>query len=126
MNLLPLPAIDRIMDDHGLTAAHIRTLHRPRNMGGTVMYDRGYMQGFRDALAWVLPTQHEWADLPIPDAITELRKGEASIYHPLFADDPMLRVECPTDGWVVVGVEGFCDRCGYPFDDMPQIGGDAA
>lgn len=117
-----MSVVDRIMEDHGLAASAVRRQHHPRNLGGTVMYDRGWWRGFRDAVGYVLRVQGEWESLPIPDALNELRKGEASIYFPLFADDPVLRVECPTDGWVVVGLEGFCDRCGYPFDDMPQIG----
>ena len=75
------------------------------------------------AVAWVTRTQQTWEDLTAVDAIWELRRGEDSIFYPLFKDDPKVWVDCPADlthnpgARVLTDREGYCDDCGYSLID---------
>lgn len=122
--MLEEQALTQIKEDHLISAVSLRALHQPRNLGGTFMYDRGYMRGFWDAVGWLLHMQSEYESLTTGEALAELRKGRGSIYWPLKADDPTIWADCPRDGRVTVGVEGYCDSCGFPFDGMPPISED--
>jgi len=73
------------------------------------------------AIDWYKDSLLEWDDLPVEHAIHELRKGQESIFWPLFMDDQRIWADCPNHGRITVGVEGYCDGCGYPFDDAPHI-----
>jgi hypothetical protein len=80
-----------------------------------VSYKQGHRRGWWDAVEWVLQTQLGWDSLTEGEAIEELRKGGASLYHPLFKDDPRVWVDCPRDGRTVVDATGICDHCLYDF-----------
>lgn len=67
-----------------------------------------YAAGIRAVIA----LQRKWDDLTVDEAVAELRKGEESLFHPLFKDDPTVFADCETcRRRVVVGVEGFCGDC---------------
>lgn len=64
---------------------------------------------------WVLKRQLEWDGLDESDAIQELRKGEASVFYPLFRDNPVLVVDCPRDGRTTITADAVCDHCLFDF-----------
>ena len=108
-------AMNQVRADHGQAAARTLTaLHRKMStLGGFVMLDRGFLQGWWAGIAWVLHMQnHEYDNLTATEAITELRKGEGSIYWPIKKDDPRLWVDCPEGHRTLVGVEAICDEHG--------------
>jgi hypothetical protein len=107
-------AAEQLRADHGLAQAAAETRAYDRTRMG-VSYKTGHRRGFWDGVLYVLQQQALWDSLTEGEAIEELRKGGASLYHPLFKDDPRVWVDCPLDGRVTVGVEGFCDACGYVF-----------
>ena len=72
-------------------------------------------KAFNAGATWVIKMQLEWESLTEAVAIDELRKGEKSIFYPLFREDPRIVADCPKDGAVTVGKEGFCDACGFDF-----------
>lgn len=112
--------MEQLRHDHGAAAGRMETARRPTRVG-TVLWSQGYRQAWWDAFHYILTQQTGWDTLTEAEAILELRKNTASIYYPQFRDDPRIWVDCPRDGRVTVGVEGFCDACGYPFDDSPTI-----
>jgi hypothetical protein len=115
-NAMITDASDQLRHDHGLAqaAAESRAYDRSR-MG--VSYKQGHRRGFWDAVEWVLAQQLEWDNLTEGEAILELRKGQGSIYWPLFREDPRIWVDCPRDGRVTVSKEGTCDRCLFDFSE---------
>lgn len=80
---------------------------------------RAQADAFTAGVEWVTRTQQEWDTLPTVDAIWELRRGEDSIFYPLFKADPRIWVSCPTDtvhipgARVVTDRNGICSDCGY-------------
>lgn len=84
-------------------------------------YTKSQQEAFRAGVDWVTRVQQEWDTLPADDAIWELRRGEDSIFYPLFKDDPRIWVSCPTDtvhipgARVVTDRDGICSDCGYDF-----------
>jgi hypothetical protein len=89
-----------------------------------------YLAGIGD----VLKLQADWYDLPPADAVWELRRGTASIFHPIFADgtgNPTTDVECPSGrvhnpgSRVAVDRDGTCPTCGYDFTSSARIQGDS-
>lgn len=68
-----------------------------------------YIAGGREVIA----RQGEWEGLTESEAIEELRLGVESVFYPLFREDPRIWIDCPRDGRVTCGVEGYCDRCGW-------------
>ena len=76
---------------------------------------RWSQKAFLAGVAWVLGRQGEWEALTEREAILELRKGIDSIYYPIFCDDPRVIGDCPRDGRIALGPEGYCDACGYDF-----------
>lgn len=115
-------AKEQILADHGMALARIRTATRPRALGGYVMYDRGFWAGAQAAIQYMYEQLVDgWESMPAHEAVEELRKGDGSLFYPLFADDPAIWADCPTDGRVTVTVEGFCDSCGFPFDGAPRV-----
>lgn len=114
--MLEEQALTQIKEDHLISAVSLRALHQPRNLGGTFMYDRGYMRGFWDAVGWLLHMQGEYESLTTGEALAELRKGRGSIYWPLKADDPTFWADCPgCEVRVLVDARGLCDACGFDF-----------
>jgi hypothetical protein len=82
-----------------------------------VSYKQGHRRGWWDAVEWVLAQQLEWDNLTEAEAIHELRKGQGSIYFPLFREDPRIFCDCPNHGRVAVGPEGTCDGCLFDFTE---------
>lgn len=106
--------LTQIREDHGLVQARYETAAwTPRIHGMGVSFKQGHRCAWWGAIEWVLKTQAGWEDLTEAEAVGELRKGEGSIYYPLFKNDPRVWVDCPNDGRTVVGVEGICDSCGW-------------
>ena len=61
-------------------------------------YKRGYRQAQADTIVWVMRMLTDGFDnLTAPEVIREMRKGDQSLYWPLFIDDPTV--------WLL------CDRC---------------
>ena len=79
-----------------------------------VSYKRGYRQAQADTIAWVMGKLTDgFDDLTGPEVIRELRKGDQSLYWPLFIDDPtawLLCDHCRTRQ--LFTVEGVCPHCG--------------
>lgn len=71
---------------------------------------------WHDAVTWVICQQQQWDSIDSRTAVLELRKGPASIFYPLFSDDPKITADCPKDGVTVIGSEGYCPHCGFDFD----------
>jgi hypothetical protein len=80
-----------------------------------VSYKTGHRRGFWDGVLYVLQQQALWDSLTEGEAIEELRKGQGSLFWPLFRDDPKILADCPRDGKTAVGIEGLCDHCLYDF-----------
>ena len=112
----PADAPEQIRADYGLIQASRESRaweSHKHNFG--ISYKQGHRRGWWDAVQWVLDAQRGWDALDTPIQVTELGKGQASIYYPLFAHDPKVWADCPNDGRVTVGVEGTCDACLYNF-----------
>jgi hypothetical protein len=107
-------AVDQIRHDHGLAqaAAESRAYNHTRT---GVSYKQGHRRGWLDGILWVLQQQSQWETLTEGEAIAELRKGNGSIYYPLFASDPKVFADCPRDGRTPVDATGICDHCLYEF-----------
>lgn len=84
-----------------------------------------YLQGIRD----VLTLQAGWDTNPAPESIWELRRGEASIFYPLFKEDPTIWVECPSGrvhnpgARVTTDYRGECSDCAYDLVNGPLATG---
>jgi hypothetical protein len=74
---------------------------------------RWSQQAFLAGTRWVVEQQTKWDSLTEREAIHELRKGQDSLFWPLFMNEARVWADCPSDGRVTVGVEGYCDRCGH-------------
>ena len=96
---------------------------RARGTRPLTSYTGEQRRAFLAGVDWVTRTQQEWDTLPTVDAIWELRRGEDSIFYPLFKDDPKVWVDCPADlthnpgARVLTDREGYCDDCGYSLID---------
>jgi hypothetical protein len=78
-------------------------------------YGPAVRTAFTAGAEWVLARLAEWDQLTEAEAIEELRRGDRSVFHPLFKHDPRVWVDCPRDGRITVGPEGTCDRCLFDF-----------
>lgn len=109
-------ATTQLRTDHGLAqaAAESRTYDRTR-IG--VSYRQGHRTGWWQAVEWVLQTQLGWDSLTEGEAIEELRKGQGSVFWPLFREDPRVICDCPNHGRVAIGPEGTCDGCLFDFSE---------
>lgn len=67
------------------------------------------------AVEWVKTTQLTWNDLSEEEALQELRKGEESVFYPLFHYDPTIWATCPNHGRTPISADGICQHCGYDF-----------
>ena len=102
-------------------ARELTRIHRdtkPQPFGSWEMHDRGFMKGARAGALALWGLLLGWDSLPVKDAVLELRKGDRSLYYPMFCDPDFpntqkIWADCPECGRVVVGVEGFCGSCGY-------------
>ena len=94
-------------------AGLIRGLRPLTSMGKS--QEEAFLYGIRT----VLDIQAQWHSFPTVEAIWELRRGEQSIFYPLFREDPTIWVECPSGrvhnpGMRVVSDHtGECGICGY-------------
>ena len=70
-----------------------------------------------EACEWLIARQLDWGNLTASESIEELRKGAQSVFYPLFADDPRVVLDCPLNGRVSIGPEGYCDSCGYDWSN---------
>ncbi|MGW9587464.1 hypothetical protein [Microbacterium sp. NPDC055455] len=111
-NAMVTDASNQLRADHGLAQAAAETRAYDRTRMG-VSYKQGHRRGWWDAIEWVLAQQLEWDNLTETEAIEELRKGQGSVFWPLFRDDPTVRIDCERDGPVVVTAEGYCPHCGW-------------
>jgi len=89
---------------------------RDGRLYGHTKYIQNGRTAFAAGVAWVLARQREWENVPVREALHELRKGDASVFFPLFEHDPTLWADCPRDGRVTITKEGYCDRCLFDFD----------
>lgn len=83
--------------------------------GKQYAYGRVGRDSFAAGVRWVLDRQQAWDSLTEREAIRELRNPD-SIFRPLYeAGGGTIWADCPRDGRITVGTEGFCDRCGFDF-----------
>jgi hypothetical protein len=78
-------------------------------------YGPAVRTAFTAGAEWVLARLTEWDQLTEAEAVEELRRGDRSVFHPLFAADPKINADCPRDGRVVIDQSGICDHCLYDF-----------
>jgi hypothetical protein len=109
-------AAEQLRADHGLAQAAAETRAYDRTRMG-VSYKTGHRRGFWDGVLYVLQQQALWDSLTEGEAIEELRKGQGSLFWPLFRDDPRIFCDCPNHGRVAVGPEGTCDGCLFNFTE---------
>ncbi|MBC8726084.1 hypothetical protein F6X37_32470 [Paraburkholderia sp. 31.1] len=85
-------------------------------------YTQSQQEAFTAGVDWVIAQQLAWADLTVTDAIWELRRGNLSIFYPLFQENginPQIGVDCPSDRVHPAGLiqptnrDGFCLTCGF-------------
>lgn len=90
---------------------------RPLNTVG-----KSQEEAFLAGIRMVLEAQRAWDTYPTPEAVWELRRGEQSIFYPLFhdgTDEPTITVECPSGRVHNPGMRvtttrrGECSDCGY-------------
>lgn len=82
----------------------------------TMYTGRGVLQKrtWDAAVKWVITTQLDWESLTDSVALNELRKGERSVFYPLFEADPHIRADCVGCGRDhVFDVEGICSETGW-------------
>jgi len=75
------------------------------------------------AIDWYKDSLLEWESLTDAHALLELRKGERSIFFPLFEADPIIRVDCVGCGRThPFDIEGICHETGWEIDTptMPR------
>lgn len=79
-----------------------------------VSYLQGYRRARRDVIGWMMHTLTRGFDaLLTSEVIAELRKGENSVYYPLFIEDPQCWVDCDhCRTRVLADAEGICQNCG--------------
>lgn len=116
MNALTTQAdMQAIRQQYGLTEAEHETQRweeRGRHRFG-VSWRQGYRTAWWDGVEWLLNLQHDYENLTNSEVVAELRKGPASIYWPLKADDPkawLLCDHCRTRQ--LFDARGICDHCG--------------
>lgn len=83
-------AVTLILADHAVQVGRIENVafaHAHLRYG--VSFRQGYRKGFREALAWVLHMQAEFAKLPPAQQIEEFDKGPDSLYWPLLRGDEL-------------------------------------
>jgi hypothetical protein len=126
-----VPDVQPILEDHSTDLTRIEdeawnTYGRHR-FG--VSYQQGYRRARRDTLQWVMGMLTDgFDDLTPEELVAELRKGDRSLFWPLWRDDPYRWVECPSDrvhqrgARVLVGVDGTCSDCGYDYTTSARIG----
>ncbi len=106
----------QILTDHHteLTAIEDHAWHQHGQHRFGVSYLQGYRRARRDTLTWVLHHLTRGFDaLTNSEVITELRKGDQSLYWPLFMEDPqawLLCDHCRTRQ--LFDARGICDHCG--------------
>lgn len=111
--------MERIKSDHGMAQAHVETvrLAQAKHLVGTVSYSQGHRTGWWDAIRWLLASQEEWDSLTAGAALEELRKGDGSIYWPVFADDKCIWVDCPgCEKPTLIDAQGLCPECAHDFE----------
>ena len=92
--------VDRIRADHQPALTRMAD-HAWKTYGlhrYAVSYKQAYLRAQRDTIGWIMRMLTDGFDnLTAPEVIRELRKGDQSLYWPLFIDDPT--------AWLL------CDRC---------------
>lgn len=113
--MLEEQAAAQVRVDHGQALARMETHRRPE--GPVVMWTRGYRTAWWDAIRWLLNKQMEFDHLTAGEALTELRKGDRSIYWPIKHSDPHFWADCPgCEAPALIDAGGLCDTCGYEFE----------
>ncbi|KTS90695.1 hypothetical protein NS183_07910 [Microbacterium testaceum] len=113
--------MDRIRQDHATAQQQHEDAmwHRNGHTTGLGVTPKQYHRAsWWAAVEYVLNLQHAVDTLPIGEVLTELRKGNGSIYAPVLAADPKIKTQCPRcDMWTVIDVEGICGNCTYEFQE---------
>lgn len=82
-------------------------------------YTKAQEEAFEAGARAVIAAQLGWDTNPAPECVWELRRGEASIFYPLFKDNPSIWVNCPSGRVhlpgmrVITDQRGECSDCGY-------------
>lgn len=82
-------------------------------------YTKSQQEAFEAGARAVIAAQLGWDTNPAPECVWELRRGEASIFYPLFKTNPSIWVDCPSGRVhnpgmrVVTDQRGECSMCGF-------------
>lgn len=115
----PTADIDRVWADHKLAIAGLLSDWWAKNIafwGSSAK--QGYLAGARAGIQYVLDLQHQVDAMPAGELLTELRKGDGSIYWPLFSADPKFWTVCPRCHVAIkVDVDGVCENCTHEIQE---------
>lgn len=109
-----------ILTDHNAAFTRLEDLawhtHGQHRFG--VSYLQGYRRARRDVIGWMMHTLTRGFDaLLTSEVIAELRKGENSVYYPLFIEDPVASLLCDHCRTTQLFTEtGICPNCGRDMD----------
>ena len=112
--------LEQLQADHGLTEAAAES--EAWDAWGRHRFGVSWRQGYRTAwwaaVTWLLEQQMQVDELTEGQMLAELRKGPASIYWPIKADDPRFYADCPRCRRpVLIDARGLCDTCAYEFEE---------
>lgn len=105
-----------ILTDHQKDLTRLEDLawhtHGQHRFG--VSYLQGYRRARRDVIGWMMHTLTRGFDaLLTSEVIAELRKGENSVYYPIFVEDPQVWLLCDhCRTRQLFDARGICDHCG--------------
>jgi hypothetical protein len=108
--------IDQILADHQPALTDLEDAawndHGQHRFG--VSYQQGYRRARRDVIGWVMELLTTGPDnLTGGEIVTELRKGQASVYWPLLMDEGAAWVDCDhCRTRQLIDSTGICPGCG--------------
>lgn len=117
--ILPVADLTRIWADHKLPIERLCNTwwERAFTRWGTSA-KQGYLAGAKAGIQYVLNLQHQVDVMPVGELLTELRKGDGSIYWPLYSHEPRFSSPCPRcHVTTVIDVDGICEHCAYEIQE---------
>ena len=89
---------------------------RERQAGPRPLTSMGAAQreAFTAGARAVVTMQNGWEGLTVAEAVAEFRKGEQSLFHPIFCEDPKVVAQCDRCGnRILLDAEALCPDCGH-------------